>query len=335
MNKITPAPTNKAVHELFLRSGSDNKADSAQALDMLAVALTEPLRQAVLHGANLEPIFTPVPLAEGSAPEFSIDVLTPGQEDEHIAYTNPGNGRIPERHIEGDYVTIPTYGIASSVDWALKHARASRFDVMSRAMQILEAGFVRKLNTDGWHTVLSAGTDRNILVHDADANAGQFTKRLVSLAQTVMQRNAGGNHSSLNPGRLTDIFMSLEGIQDIRNWGVDQVDDFTRRDIFLAPNGNIVSIYGVSIHGMYEFGVDQEYQKYFTNQLSGTMGASDNEVAVACDLSTNDSFMMPMTVPVSIFQDDALHRHQRAGFYGWAEVGFGVLDNRRVLMLSF
>ena len=202
-------------------------------------------------------------------------------------------------------------------------------------MQILEAGFVRKMNTDGWHTILSAGTDRNILVFDGDATAGQFTKRLVSLAQTVMQRNAGGNHASLNPGRLTDMYMSLEGIQDIRNWGVDQVDDFTRSDIFLAPNGNVVSIYGVNLHGMYEFGVDQEYQKYFTTQLSGTMGASDVEVAVGCDLSTDDSFVMPMVTPVSIFQDDALHRHQRAGFYGWAEIGFAVLDNRRVLMMSF
>ena len=36
-----------------------------------------------------------------------------------------------------------------------------------------------------------------------------------------------------------------------------------------------------------------------------------------------------------VFEDPALHRQQRAGFYGFAEIGFGVLDNRRVILGSF
>ena len=62
----------------------------------------------------------------------------------------------------------------------------------------LEAGFVKKMNDDGWHTLLAAGVDRNVLVFDADASNGQFTKRLISLMKTVMRRNAGGNSGSLN-----------------------------------------------------------------------------------------------------------------------------------------
>ena len=41
--------------------------------------------------------------------------------------------------------------------------------------------------------LLAAGVDRNIVVFDSDADAGQFTKRLVSLMKTVMRRNGGGN----------------------------------------------------------------------------------------------------------------------------------------------
>ena len=44
---------------------------------------------------------------------------------------------------------------------------------------------------------------------------------------------------------------------------------------------------------------------------------------------------MPVKREVEIFEDEGLHRSQRQGYYGWAEVGFGVLDNRRVLAASF
>ena len=64
------------------------------------------------------------------------------------------------------------------------------------------------------------------------------------------------------------------------------------------------------------------------------MGASDVEIVVGLDLSKNDSFMMPIRQEVSIFPDDALHRQQRAGFYGWSEYGVAVLDNRRVVLGS-
>ena len=56
------------------------------------------------------------------------------------------------------------------------------------------------MNDDGWHTLLVAGVDRNVLVYDADAADGQFTKRLISLMKTVMRRNAGGNTGSLKRG---------------------------------------------------------------------------------------------------------------------------------------
>jgi len=43
---------------------------------------------------------------------------------------------------------------------------------------------------------------------------------------------------------------------------------------------------------------------------------------------------MPMRQEVSIFPDEMLHRQQRAGYYGWAEYGCAILDNRRVLLGS-
>ena len=323
--------------ELIKRSGSADKTEALNAQHELALALELPLRKGVLVGDILDNIFQRLPMEPGVSVEFPLDLLAPGTENDHVAYTNPGHGRIPERAVEGDYVMVPTYTVASSIDYLLRYAREARWDVVGRAMQVLEAGFVKKINDDGWHTLLAAGVDRNILVYDADASAGQFTKRLVSLLKSVMRRNAGGNTGSLNRGRLTDLWLSPEALEDIRNWGLDQVDELTRREIYMAGDndGVITRVFGVNLHDIDELGEGQEYQVFFTDQLAGTLQSSDNELVVGLDLSSNDSFIMPMKQEVQIFEDEALHRHQRAGFYGWAELGFAVLDNRRILLGSF
>jgi len=321
--------------ELLKQSGSADRTEALTAQHEIAKALEEPLRQGVLVGDILGNIFERMVMEPGTTSEFPLDLLAPGEEDEFVAYTNPGHGRIPERTVEGDYVMVPTYSISASIDWLLRYAREARWDVVGRAMQVLEASFVKKMNDDGWHTVLAAGVDRNIMVYDADATAGQFTKRLVSLMKTVMRRNGGGNTGSLVRGKLTDMYLSPEALEDIRNWQVDQIDEITRREIFTAADGGITRLFQVNLHDIDELGESQEYQNFLTSQLSGSLQGSDVELVVGLDLGNRDSFIMPVKQEVQIFEDDALHRHQKAGLYGWAELGFAVLDNRRVLLGSF
>ncbi len=322
--------------ELLKRSGDSDKTIATQAQRELAKALETPLREGVLFGDVVRGIYEAMPLPAGASPEFPLDLLAPGTEIDHVAFTNPGNGRIPERHVEGDYVMINTYGITSSIDFLLKYAREANWNVVGRAMQVLESSFVKKINDDGWHTLLAAAVDRNILVYDGDAGAGQFTKRLVSLMKTVMRRNGGGN-SVTAPGRLTDLYMSPEAIEDIRNWGVDQLDEVSRREIYVANDEGpaLTRVFGVNLHDLFEFGDGQEYQEYFVNDLGGSIQTDDVELVIGLDQSANDSFVMPVKKEVEIFEDPALHRHQRQGYYGWAEIGFGVLDNRRIIAGSF
>jgi len=330
-NKFEPSAE---LTDLLVRSGSAEKEQSLAASREFAKALELPLRQAILSGDILDNIFEPIQLAPGATPEFPLDFLAPGTEADFVAYTLPNHGYVPERHVEGDYVMVPTYDIGASIDYLLKYARDARWDVVGRAMEVLEAQFVKKMNDDGWHTLLAAGVDRNIVVFDSDADAGQFTKRLVSLMKTVMRRNGGGNSASNNRGILTDLYVSPEAMEDIRNWGVDQVDEITRREIYTAADGNVNRVFGVNLHDVDELGEGQEYQEFYDNVLSGTIDAGDSEIVVGLDLRKRDSFIMPVRQEVQIFEDDTLHRQKRAGFYGWAEQGFAVLDNRRVLLGS-
>jgi hypothetical protein len=328
------APTAEDT-QILRDSGSFDKAKSIAAARELAKALELPLRQGVLNGDILNGIFEPIRLDKNATPEFPLDFLSPGTEKNFVAYTMPNAGYIPQRHIEGDYVMVPVYDIAAGIDWNLKYARDARWDVVGKAMEVMKAQFVKKLNDDGWQTLITAAFDRNIVVLDSDAATGQFTKRLVSLMKTVVRRNGGGNSTSMNRGKLTDLYMSPEAMEDIRNWNVDQVDPVTRRNIFVAPGDEALNnIFGVNLHVLDEMGEGQEYQLFYENELSGTLPASDVEIVIGLDLSSNDSFVMPIREEVQIFEDESLHRSKRMGLYGWAEQGFAVLDNRRVIVGS-
>lgn len=323
----------QAMNELLKKSGSNDYNVAIAAQRELAKALTLPIRQGVLKGDVIGGIFEPINFEPGASVEFPLDFLSPGTEKDFVAYTIPNTGRIPEKHVEGDYVMVPTYDVGASIDWSLKYGRDARWDVVSRAMEVLQAMFVRKANDDGFHTVLASGVSRNIVTYDDAATAGLFTKRLVALMKTVMRRNAGGNSTSLNRGKLTDLYLSPEALEDIRSWDVTQIDEITRRDIFLAGDqGGLTSIFGVTLHDLDELGVGQDWQLYYTNVLGGTLPSDKVEIVVGLDLANRDSFVHPIRAEVEVFEDPTFHRQRRAGMYGWAEHGFSILDSRRCLV---
>ena len=320
------------MNQLLAKAGSYDSNESLNAMAEIAKALELPLRKGVMDGDILGGIFEAIQLAPGATSEFPLDFLAPGTESEFVAYTIPNHGRIPERHVEGDYVMVPTYDIGASIDFLLKYARDARWDVVGRATEVLQKSFVKKMNDDGWHTLLSAGADRNILIYDADASNGTFSKRLVSLMKVVMRRNGGGNSSSINRGMLTDLYISPEAEEDIRNFGVDELDEVSRREVITQEGGLLARMFGVNLHVLDELGVGQEYQLYYTDDLSGTLPTGKQEIVVGLDLTNRDSFVMPVRQGVQIWEDPTLHRQRRAGMYGWAEQGFAALDTRRTLL---
>lgn len=325
--------------ELLRRAGSVDPETSRASYWTLAKALETPLQKGVLNGDILADIYEPIYYPPGTHIEYPIDLLTPGQEKHHIAYTMPAFGRIPERHVGGDYIAIPTYEVTSSIDFNAKYARDGNWNILNRALQVLEAGFIRKKNIDGWRTILMATYNRGLSVFDSHVSAGLFSRRLVSLGKLLMRRRAGGNSTSVNRGRMTDLYLSPEGMEDMRSWDLSQIDDITRREIFLASVGNgeygLNRIYRTNLHDLDELGEGQDFQKYWTDVLGQAIGGSKLELAIGLDLAHEDSFVMPWRVMPEIFEDPTYHRSRRVSFYGWAEWGFSVLDNRRVLALYF
>jgi len=120
-------------------------------------------------------------------------------------------------------------------------------------------------------------------------------------------------------------------MEDVRSWNLTEIDDVTRREIYLADDNGVNKIFGVNLKVLDELGVGQEFQLYFTNTLAGSLAATDLELVVGLDLLNTDSFVMPIRQEVEVFPDEALHRQRRQGFYAWGEWGFSVLSNVRVI----
>lgn len=323
------------LKELIRRSGNNKEELALRAQYEIAEYTQGALREGILEGPVTGGIFTPEEFDENSPIDYPLDFIVPGTEGDYAAYTIPQHGRIPERHIEGDVATVQVYDVGSSIDWLLKFSKNPRINIVRRGLQVLEATFVRKQNLDGFHVLIGAAVDRNLVVNDPAATAGYFTKRLISLMKVAMQRGGGGNLTSLNPVQLTDLFLSIEGVEDVRTWNIDEVDDVTRREIFLNSQNALSNLWGVNLHPMFELGPNQVFQNYFTS-IGGTLAAgSDTELAIGLDLSDPDVFVNPIRERIEVFPDPALHRQRRQGYYAWGSHGFGVLDSRRVIVGSY
>ncbi len=321
---------------------SNDKELAAQATHVVKAALATPLQKGVLYGDTVSGIFAMPSFDWGVAPEFPLDAISPSEVKLHVAYTMPHEGYIPQRSIEGDYIMLKFYRVATSCDWSRYYAKSARWDVVGRAFAAAEAGMVRKRNNDGWRTILQSASDRGIAVTDTTATAGLFSKRVVALTQTIMRRYAGGNSNSVDRGLLTHIAMSPESLQDVRSWNATEVDELTRREIFLKADGfALTKIFGVELIDIDEFGEGQEYQLYYNNVIGGATPTNKNEIAVGLDLrhGLQDAFVMPWLKQdngtfLEMHDDPSLLRHNRAGFYMHGFMACAQFDSRRNILIG-
>ena len=311
-----------------------DESNGVQYQEALTVDNQEVIQAPIYPGDIISDIFT-VDFYGGDAfPMYPLHFVAPGTEAEYVAYAIPTHGAIPERKIEGDEVTLSTYRVANAINWNIKYSQMASINVLSEAMDTLRMGFTKRFNDDGWHTLLQAAKDRGLLIFDSAASNGQVTLVLIGLMKLAMRRNAGGNSASVNRFRMTDLYLSPEGIEDIRALTPAVIGEEAKGRVLVSPDEVVRSIYEVNLIDLDEFGQGQEYQKYYTDILSGSMNGSDNEIVVGIDLTHRSSYVMPVKEEVSLFPDPQMHRRQEIGFYGWAEIGMAVLDNRGLLIGS-
>jgi len=327
---------NEQVRSFMRGLASKDALERMEYSRAFAAELGPVIRDGVFDGSNVQDIYNASPVLPGSQIDYPLHFISPGTEKDYVAYTMSRTGDLPTRLVQGDRIFLNTYWIANSIEIDLPYVRDANWDVMGAAMQVLEDGFVKKINDDGWHTILGAGLDRGILVFDSAGTDGVLSRKLVSLMKIAMIRNGGGNMGTMNRPNLTDLYVSHEAIEDLRNHTAAQHGDITRSELTNDPEGTILRLHGVNIHPMDEFGVGQEYQDYWTNTLSGTMNGSDEEIVVGLDLSRSPNpFYMPVREDLEIFADENAFYENKVRWGGRMELGMANLDSRSVIIGSF
>lgn len=310
-------------------SSNDDRVASA-AIAQITQGLTLPLQQGVLDGNIFDGLFESVYFEPGKSVEFPYDLLAPGDEHDYVAYVIPRVGALPERSVESDFCMVPLYEIGASIDCSWRYMRDARWDILGRMLEIIEAMFTVKMNTDAWRVIIRSGVSRNLLVNDTAASAGLFSRKLVTDMALYMRRHGGGNSASKNRGKLTDLFLSPEGQADTLSWQIQEIPDAIRAQIY--ANGVLTRIGETNLHALDELGVAQEFESFWDDTLAQDHTNSKLELCIGLDLSKNSSLMMPWREMPKLYEDRTLAKQRRVGIWGTAEIGFTAMDNRVVLL---
>ena len=327
------------VKALLRETANPNTEIASAAMHKLAKAVELPLRKGFFIGDTVGNIYMREDIEPGTAPKYPLDFVGPSGERDFAAFLVADEGAIPDRLVKGSEVTVDTFQLANAISWKLQYARDARWPMVERALKVFRDGFVMKVNDLGWRVILKAIGNR-LDNEFSSVTGGAFTLGLLSDMQLKMKR---GIEFARN--ELTDLYVSSEVMKDIRDFSTETSIDFlTRREIFQAvprPDGNggeiiVPTIYGVNVHELKQLGIGKDYNTEFDSlkgsQLSG-FAASTDEVVVGLDLTAEgrQQFMMPVRRDLEMFEDPTLHRAQKAGVYGWMDLAFAILDDRRVL----
>ncbi len=318
---------------LLKACGSLNPTESATAQAELTKAMAEEfVKSAFLDGDLISGLYTDVQLDEDVPAEFILDLIQPGTEREYIAYYLPDTGYVPERSVNMNKVLVPTIAVSSSINCPLKFLRQKRVDILGRMMEALEAGFVMRDNLEGFTVLMSAGSAHATV--EASVTDGTFDLASLRAMKLAMRRANGGNSTSINRNKMTDMYLSPEASEDIRQLAHDVADDFTRKKIADLADMDGFLFQGVNFRIIDELGDGQLFQKVWTDVLGKTLSDNSTELLIGLNLapSNKKNFVKPKRRGLEMYEDPTLHRRQEFGWYSWKERGFGILDTRGIII---
>lgn len=346
----------KEMEKLFRATADINSADGIMAYKAFAQALTTPILQAVERESIMRELFAVERLGPGAQASYPV-----AEDFEIPVWVLPGLGYVAQNFIEGigEEVYVPTFTIDASGDWKLTYARDSRIDIAARAAEKAAKGIADYEEESGWRVIMPAATSvfhgKGLLgsrpapiyeINPASTGAGYLSKELINKMIVGFKRI----------GRtLTDLYVSPEDAADIREWTDTDIDPVTRREIFQAAgmgsiwNVNLreiqhlgaTGLYNIngngSAYGKFSANASEEYNAYTLENpnvtaADGTVDTLGETQVIGFDLSVNDSLVMPIRKEYEAYDDPTLLRQQKAGFFGWEEIGFACLDPRMLGM---
>jgi len=342
----------KEMQDLFKATAAIDTPEGMAANKAFAAALTTPILQAIERESIMRQLFAVERLGPGAQASYPV-----AEDFEIPVWVLPGLSYVAQNFIEGigEEVYVPTFAIDASGDWKLTYARDSRIDIAARAAEKAAKAISDYEEECGWRIILPAATSafsgKGLLgsrpapiyeINPASTGAGYLSKELINKMMVGFERIGR---------RLTDLYIAPEDAADIREWTDTDIDPITRREIFQASG--MGKIWNVTMHtiqhlgatGLYNINSNSAaygkfiasagdvYNSYTLDNANitaadGTVSTLGETQIIGFDLSVNDSLVMPIRSEYAAHDDPTLLRRQKAGFFGWEEIGFACLDPR-------
>lgn len=235
--------------------------------------------------SGLTNMFEVVGMGNIDKAEFPLDFV--GKPSERgVVSVMPNHGHVPAMRakVPDGIVDIPSYTIGTSLEWPDDHMlvksttnelmciKKKFFNKLKHTpvdpLTLIENNWIEKIETDGWHTVLAAGVERNIAFVGSE-----FNKSYVSKMKVVMRRNGMGNSTSVRRNRLTDLY----------------IDDKLFESLNIQPG---YSEYNIRLWPNTKLRLDGEYPHFMEKYLHASIPHKAKHVVVGIDRS-KQHFVMP------------------------------------------
>lgn len=341
--------------ELLKLTGSRDRSKAWPAMEAFA-SILGPVVQVVLDKmSTVRSIYSVKNLAENDNAEFPLDVFFDEKDNDIRIHFQPRPGGTPSSHLSNlETVIVPTAMYQGEVSWQNKFARYGRLDVIAAYIHKLGQAMIRKEEINGWSVLLNAVAkgSTNGLSHVVDSTTAD-QKFHLDLFNDMLTRAKRLNTSidlgtaSNAPQGLTDIFLSVEAMSDIRAFSYNPVN--VRGAIVAAPaagdssialpdelrkqilaGAGMPSLMGLNLHEMNELGSGFAYNILFKAFYSGSFTEATEEVIIGVDMS-RDSNVMPVKGDLIVMNDVFNNRADKSGVLAQEDIGFAVLDNRALV----
>lgn len=357
--------------EILKAVGSKDRVTSENARIALA-ALVGPVAATVLEQAAISKrIYTDVSYAMDETPSIPIDLYFDNGEGLLNIWSQSTPGGLATNEVWGmDEYRFKTYRLDSAISFSKVYAAQGRLDVVAKGLQRLVQEVLVKTEYQAFSTLLTAlaGASTNGAGHliNSTANVNSTARNLslddINRLWTKVKRLrtswVGGTPTTTVGRGLTDLFLSPEMVEKIRAMAYNPVNttavpntdestvlglpDSMREEIF--ANGGLMTLFGVKINELLEFGVGGIYNSLFDDVKSGgtsatsatdpTFDGATQELVLGADLSITSAVRAIATdsdtgSTFTLEDDDQfVGRAKKIGWYGSLEEGRMVADTK-------
>lgn len=271
----------------------------AEEMDLIkmAVAIQGAIRQQMLSHNGISSFFNREVLDFGAIPSYGVDY-----DCDQNAYYMRAQNIVREDNLKNlNEVFVPTYDMGACIDWPFQ-AEESLID---HRIEQFSRSFIDKIDNDAVSLLAAAST--------GDIRYATNFNKLLS--KFMLNRKCDKKKPIL-------VFVDDKMFHAI---GTAVGSDNNNNKIIADQEGCKVIIFNLGSK-FYKQSI-KKYLSFWRRLINMFFGAT---VIIAQDNS--GGFVMPIREEVTVFNNRSPDARQRVGFYGWTELGMGVLNSQDVML---